>query len=141
MAAMLIILPKLKIMKKIFFTLILSLSLLCFLNISSASALGLKDAFTNNSGLNKIAGSARYDTSLPNTPEFYVGLAINLFFSLLGIVVIGLAIYSGILWMTARGDEAKVTKAKDTLTEVILGLLFIVGGYALSIFLLNVFTK
>lgn len=127
-------------MKKIFFTIILSLSLLSFLNIQNALALGFKDAFKDSSGINRIAGSARYDTDLQATPEFYIGLAINLFFSLLGVIVIGLAIYSGILWMTARGDEAKVTKAKDTLTEVILGLLFIVGGYALSIFLLNVFT-
>ena len=128
-------------MKKIFTTIFASLVIVYFFStVSFAAALGLKDAFTDASGINKIAQKANYDTSLPATPEFYIGLAINLFFSLLGVIVIGLAIYSGIVWMTARGDEAKVTKAKDTLTEVIMGLLFIVGGYALSIFLLNVFT-
>jgi hypothetical protein len=128
-------------MKKIFITTFASLVIAYFFStVSFAAALGLKDAFTDSSGINKIAKQANYDTSLPATPEFYIGLTINLFFSLLGIIVIGLAIYSGILWMTARGDEGKVTKAKDTLTEVILGLLFIIGGYALSIFLLNVFT-
>jgi hypothetical protein len=128
-------------MKKIFITIFASLVIAYFFStVSFAAALGLKDAFTDSSGINKIAKQANYDTTLPATPEFYIGLTINLFFSLLGIIVIGLAIYSGILWMTARGDEGKVTKAKDTLTEVILGLLFIIGGYALSIFLLNVFT-
>ena len=128
-------------MKKIFITIFASLVIAYFFStVSFAAALGLKDAFTDSSGINKIAKQANYDTTLPATPEFYIGLTINLFFSLLGIIVIGLAIYSGILWMTARGDEGKVTKAKDTLTEVILGLLFIIGGYALSVFLLNVFT-
>ncbi|MFZ2310062.1 MAG: hypothetical protein WAW11_00780 [Patescibacteria group bacterium] len=128
-------------MKKIFTTVFASLVIVYFFStVSFAAAIGLKDAFSDSSGINTIAKQANYDTSLPATPEFYIALAINLFFSLIGIIVVGLAIYSGILWMTARGDEAKVTKAKETLTEVIMGLLFVVGGYALSIFLLNVFT-
>jgi hypothetical protein len=127
-------------MKKIF--ILLFLAIIGISSATSASALGLKDAFTKNSGIDKLAGKANYDTTSSYVgPEFYIGLALNTVFALIGIILIGLIIYSGIIWMTARGDEGKVTKAKDTLTEAILGLLFIIGGYALSIFLLNVFTK
>lgn len=127
-------------MKKIFTTIFAILAIIYFFGIQTAAALGLKDAFTGSSGINKLAQQANYNTALPAGPEFYIGLALNLLFSLVGVILIGLIVYSGIVWMTARGDEAKVTKAKDTLTEAILGLLFVIGGYALSIFLLNVFT-
>jgi len=127
-------------MKKIFTTILAIITIVYFFSAQNASALGLKDAFTKNSGIDILAQQANYSTANTVSPEFYIGLALNFLFSLVGIILIGLIIYSGIVWMTARGDEAKVTKAKDTLTEAILGLLFVIGGYALSIFLLNVFT-
>lgn len=132
-------------MKKILTTIFTILVIVYCFSAQISLAVGLRDAFYGNTGdssLNTFANNAGYDegVAIIGGPEFYIGLALNLLFSLVGIILIGLIIYSGIVWMTARGDEAKVTKAKDTLTEAIIGLLFILGGYALSIFLLNVFT-
>lgn len=128
-------------MKKLFATIFAILTITYFFNAQCSLAIGLGDAFKINSGIDNFGRTAGYDTNLAEVgPEFYIGLTLNLLFSLIGIILMGLIIYSGIVWMTARGDEGKVTKAKDTLTEAILGLLFIIGGYALSIFLLNVFT-
>ena len=36
--------------------------------------------------------------------------------------------------MTAGGDEAKVTKAKETLRRAIIGLMIIIAAYAITVF-------
>lgn len=129
-------------MKKIFTIIFAIFTIVYFFNIQTTLAVGLGDAFSGDSGLDKFAQTTGYDQEIASRgPEFYIGLALNALFALIGIILIGLIMYSGIVWMTARGNETKVTKAKDTLIDAIIGLLFIMGGYALSIFLLNVFTK
>jgi cytochrome bd-type quinol oxidase subunit 2 len=116
-----------------------SLLSLTFFIVSTTYAVGLKDGFKTTGNLSKFASSSNY--TAPETPEFYVGRILTAFFSLLGVLAIALIIYSGITWMTARGNEAKASKAKETLFEVIIGLLFIIGSYALTTFLLKIFTK
>ena len=102
-------------------------------------ALGLKDGFTTtDSSLSNFAGQAGY-TDATKTPEDYIGLLLTGLFSILGVIAIALLIYSGFTWMTARGNEAKVAKAKENLIDVIIGLIFIIGSYALTTFLLKIF--
>lgn len=60
-----------------------------------------------------------------------LGTAINSFLSLLGVIFIILMILGGYHWMTASGDEQKITKAKDTIRTAIIGLIIIVGSYAI----------
>jgi len=109
-----------------------------FVSTSPLLASSLKDGFSTSGNLNGFAQAANY--SAPQTPEYYVGLFLNGLFSLLGIITMGLIFYSGFVWMTARGNEAKVTKAKENLTDALIGLLFIVGGYALTYFIIKIFT-
>lgn len=128
-------------MKKIISIVFTSLIFLFFLNIGNSLAVGLQDAFKPSSGINTFAQKSGFSADSPAPPEYYIGLALNILFSLIGIILVGLIIYSGIVWMTARGNESKVEKAKDTLTEAIIGLLFIIGGYALTRFILQFFAK
>ena len=65
-----------------------------------------------------------------------VGTVIGAFLSLLGIFFIGLLIYGGYNWMTARGDETKVEKAKKTITNAVIGLIVIVSAYVVWDFIL-----
>jgi len=102
-------------------------------------ALGLKDGFTSTSNLNGFAKQAGY-TDQTKTPEYYIGLLLTGLFSFLGVIAIALLIYSGFTWMTARGNESKVAKAKENIIDVILGLIFIIGSYALTAFLLKIFS-
>jgi type IV secretory pathway VirB2 component (pilin) len=53
-------------------------------------------------------------------------------------IFFGLALYAGIRWMTARGDESLVEKAKNTLRSAIIGLVVMLAAYALTKF---VFTQ
>ena len=39
--------------------------------------------------------------------------------------------------MTARGEEEKVEKAKDTITRAIIGLIIVVGAYAIWSFIFS----
>ena len=59
------------------------------------------------------------------------GTAVRAFLSLLGVIFIILILLAGYHWMTAAGDEEKVTKAKNTIRRAIIGLLIVVGSYAI----------
>lgn len=100
----------------------------------------LKDGFNINTGssLSDFAGTAGYAAE-EKTPEQYIGLLLTGLFSILGVIAIALLIYSGFTWMTARGNESKVAKAKENIIDVIIGLIFIIGSYALTTFLLKIF--
>ena len=54
--------------------------------------------------------------------------------SLVGTIFLILAVYAGILWMTASGNEEKVTKAKEIVTQAIIGLAITLGAYAITVF-------
>jgi predicted acyltransferase len=52
----------------------------------------------------------------------------------LGIIFVGLMVFTGYIWMTAQGDEQKVTKAKDTLQMAIIGLVIVLAAYSITYF-------
>lgn len=66
-----------------------------------------------------------------------VSILIQSFFSLLALIFIILIIIAGYDWMTAQGDETKVTKAKDTIQRAIIGLIIIIAAYAITYFVFN----
>jgi len=53
-------------------------------------------------------------------------------FGLVGLAFFCLALYAGVLWMTAMGDPKKVDKAKDILVSATVGLVIIVAAYVLT---------
>ena len=63
-----------------------------------------------------------------------MGSVIGGFLSLLSLIFIVLILYAGFNWMTASGDEQKVTKAKDTITKAVIGLVIIVAAYSITYF-------
>ena len=66
-----------------------------------------------------------------------ISLVIKAFLSLLGIIFVILIILAGYNWMTASGNEEKVTKAKDTITRAIIGLIITVSAYAITYFVFS----
>ena len=67
-----------------------------------------------------------------------VATIIQIFLGFLGIIFVILIIYGGYLWMTSRGNEEQVKKAKDTLQKATIGLIIILAAYAITYF---VFTE
>ena len=87
------------------------------------------DRTIDKSGLSKgtPGGSGRSLTYL-------IASIIKTLLGFLGIIFIILIIYAGFLWMTAAGNEDKVTKAKATLFRGIIGLFIIVAAYVITAF-------
>jgi len=73
-----------------------------------------------------------------DTPlEVIVGNVIRVAITLVGVVLLGLLIYAGFLWMTAGGSEEKVKKARGMIFNAIVGLVIIVLAYAITDFILG----
>lgn len=121
-----------KIIKQTFIILAISLIL-----ILPYFVFAQDDSTTMRGVLKTIGDSAGYMTSGVSETSFagFLGLIVSTFLSLLGIIFIGEIIYAGYNWMTARGEEEKVEKAKDTLRRSIIGLVIIVGAYAIWSFI------
>ncbi|MBU1145991.1 pilin, partial [Patescibacteria group bacterium] len=66
-----------------------------------------------------------------------VGGIIKTGLSILGIVAAILIIYAGYLWMTGRGKEERINKAKETLEAAIIGLIIIMAAYAITYFVVD----
>lgn len=96
--------------------------------------------FANESGLTSTGKNAGYSSTTPS-PENIVGRAIQTVLGLLGIVFLALMIYAGIMWMTAQGNEQKVEKAKNMITEAIVGLIIVVISYAIAFFIIQYFSN
>jgi len=69
------------------------------------------------------------------------GQIIGTALSFVGILFLILVIYAGIMWMTAQGNEQKVTKAKDLLINSIVGLIIVFAAYAITAFVGEFVTK
>lgn len=55
--------------------------------------------------------------------------------SLVSIVFFIMMVYGGIKWMLARGNEDTAQKAKDMIIAAIIGLLVVMGSYAITTFI------
>lgn len=51
---------------------------------------------------------------------------------LMGTVFFAQMVYAGYLWMTARGEEDQVTRAKDTIQRNLLGFVIMLAAYAIA---------
>ena len=64
-----------------------------------------------------------------------VSKVIQAFLGLLGIIFIILMLYGGYQWMTARGNEEQVNKAKETIQRAVIGLVIVLSAYAITYFI------
>ena len=89
--------------------------------------------------LDKIStgGIGPYAQANETTVSEIVGTAVSAFLALLGVIFLALMLYAGYHWMTARGEEEKVEKAKDTIQRAIVGIIIVVGAYAIWGFILD----
>ncbi|MFA4942203.1 MAG: hypothetical protein WC564_01020 [Patescibacteria group bacterium] len=127
-------------MKNIFYKLtgLLVFTYLLIIPLLSVDAANLGDAFSSGQNrLNNTASQAQFDVSAGLTPEQIISTAITALLSLLGIIFVGLLVYGGFVWMLAGGDEQKVTKATDIIKESLIGLVIVLGAYALSYFIIG----
>ncbi len=98
-----------------------------FLFAPVASAQGLKNA------AGKLDTAAdKSGTRDSGNIESIVGTGIRTVLTLVGLIFLILMVYAGFLWMTARGDEAKIDKAKEIISAALIGLIVVLGAYAIT---------
>lgn len=66
-----------------------------------------------------------------------VGLVVSAILALMGLIFLILIIYGGITWMTAEGDEGKISKARGTIFHAVIGLIIVLSAYAITAFVLG----
>lgn len=57
--------------------------------------------------------------------------------SLIGVIFMILFIYGGFMWMTAGGDSGKTKKAKELMTNAVVGVVLIFSAYFITNFVIN----
>ncbi len=78
--------------------------------------------------------------NVPTDLTVVVGNVIKTVLSLVGIIFLVLTVYAGYLWMTARGEDEQVSKAKEIIKSSIMGLFIVVSSYAITVFITSRFS-
>ena len=126
---------------------ILNRPFLFFVAASTIFSTGIRGVLAQNAnsetlnGLNETAGKIKAFSGKTNDDygtEFIASRAgeiIGLVLSFIGILFLALMIYAGIGWMTAAGNDQKITKSKDLLINATIGLILVFSAYAITVFI------
>ncbi|MCX6739858.1 MAG: hypothetical protein NTZ49_01350 [Candidatus Parcubacteria bacterium] len=106
----------------------LFITLACPLHYSQAQ--GLKNINPNLDATASQAG-VKGETDL----AVFIGTAVQVLFSLLGLVFVILIIYGGFQYMTASGSEEKAAKARKIIISAVIGLIIIIASYSIAYFI------
>jgi len=68
-------------------------------------------------------------------PAEIIGKVVGAGLAFIGILFFILIIYGGFLWMTARGNEQQVTKAKELIIAASIGLVIVLAAYAITVYI------
>ena len=80
-------------------------------------------------------GSKLGDAFMKGTPAEIIGKIVGAALAFIGILFFILMIYGGFLWMTARGNEENVTKAKELIIAAVIGLVIVLAAYAITAYI------
>ncbi len=98
--------------------------------------IGPLEASSTNTGGNAFlrllpfVGGA-YKTANQDTIFSVVAVGVNLFLGLLGVIFLVLIIYAGFQYMMAQGDDKKNQAARDMIWSAIIGMIIVIGAYAI----------
>ena len=92
------------------------------------------------SGLDAAAAGYGPQASSAGDLPTIVGRIVSILLSFSGVLLLGLLLYGGFLWMTAGGDKTKVEKATSTIKNAIIGLVIIGAAYSITNFVLEQLT-
>ena len=116
----------------------LSFFLLIFLGINLAYG----SFFEENTGIKQTAEKSGHLSGIFSSPDkidFGVSLIIEIVLTFVGVLFMILLIYGGILWMTSAGNEQQAEKAKNIITQSVVGLLVVLLAYAFTFFIIGRF--
>lgn len=127
-------------MKKIY-TFLFSLFVFSILSISPVLAID------KSFGLNETVDAVdvyKTQSAVEYNEDFItgrIGDIIGMVLSFVGVIFLIIIIYSGIMWMTAMGNDQKVEKAKTMVINATIGLIIVFSAYAITNFIGSQFVK
>lgn len=90
----------------------------------------------NQFGFNEVENGLN-NTLSNSDPREIVGRIINMALGFLGVIAVIIIILGGFKWMTAGGNEDKVSEAKKLLGAGVIGLVIVLAAWALATFIVN----
>ncbi len=113
------------------------LTIFVFIDQANAGLIknNVKDGIGVDVGI--VGERAGYDLGNDDSALILVQTIINIFLSIIGVLLLVYILYAGYNWLTAQGEEDKVTKAKDTIRRAIMGAIIIIAAYAISMFVMS----
>ncbi len=127
---------KLNLSKKIISFAVFALLLLPLFSFApSASALTAADLW---GGSDFSEGDFIAQTGMGNAdPRAIAASVIKVLLGFLGIIAVLIVLYAGFLWMTAAGNDDKISKAKAMLSAGIIGLIIVLAAFGIATFVMN----
>ena len=83
-----------------------------------------------NANLDKFQSKTGLGTE--QEPEKVINWLLATLLGFLGIIFLVLIIYGGFLWMTAKGNDEQINKAKKIIMSSSIGLTIIMGAYIIT---------
>lgn len=106
-----------------------------FLSFNTVLAQSVADSSsTVNQGLQVIQqplGLAAFDIRI------IIANIIRAALGLIGIILVGLLLYAGYLWMTAGGNDEQILQAKSIIRNAVIGLAIILSAYTIVAFIMK----
>lgn len=100
--------------------------------------LAAKNAFAAiETGLKATAKAAKLGTGTKSSIEGITGSLISQALGFVGIIFLVLMIAGGLMWMTAGGNEERVTKAKNLIKGAVIGLIIVFSSFYITQFILE----
>lgn len=84
-----------------------------------------------------FGGAGGTSAEIPNDPRVIVANFIRIALTFVGMAMVLMIMYAGYLWWSAGGNDEKVSKAKATLRNAVIGLIIIAMSYGLVTFFLR----
>lgn len=109
---------------------------LIIVGLTATPLVALAQITPEQTGLQRTAAEAGYGEETPSLALVIAGI-INVVLGLIGLILVVLLIYGGVLWMTAQGNTEQIKKAKAVLINSIIGIIIIVASYAIASYVLS----
>ena len=91
----------------------------------------------SDGGLNQVGSAYGQSSGIPADAydiRLMAARIIRVVLELMGLIFLVLIIFAGFKWMTAGGDEEKITESKKLLTNSIIGLIIIFAAWSIATF-------
>lgn len=122
-------------MKKRILKHMLAFAVLAFLAIPAVTLADTTEGITrDNLGMNYVSSTTNLTEQ---DPLETVSKLINTAMLLLGIIAVGIVLLGGFKWMTAGGNDEKVSEAQKLMGSGLIGLVIILSAWGIAVFILS----